>query len=257
MSEPREVWQFDTRHVGRRVLVYDTLASTNDAAADLASRPGNAGTVVVADYQTTGRGQYGRSWVARPGSALLLSVLISTPEPLRRPVVLTAWAAVGVAEAIRTLTGVQARIKWPNDLLVRGKKVCGILIEQRVGTVVGIGLNLTQSADEFAAARLPDATSLVIATGAVIETRLAASTVVRQLDAEYARLTGGEVVPLEADWKWRIGLLGRHVTAVLANGETISGRLRDLTFDGVELDIGGDVPRVLRPELVRQLLPVS
>ncbi len=252
--DPREVWHFDTRHVGRRVLVYETLASTNDTAADLASESGIA---VVADFQTAGRGQYGRAWHSRPGSALLLSVLITPPEALRRPVILTAWAAVSIAEAIRTLTGVQAKIKWPNDVLIRGKKVCGILIEQRQGTVVGIGLNLTQSADEFAAAELPDATSLAIATGAVIDTRTATAAVVRQLDAEYNRLIDGELVPLEADWKWRIGLLGRPVTAVLADNETVTGRLREMTFDGLELEVGESGVRVLRPEVVRQLRPAS
>ncbi len=253
--EPRETWHFDTRHVGRRVLVYDALASTNDTAAELPAD--DAGTAVVADHQTAGRGQYGRAWLTRPGSALLLSVLVAPPNHLRRPVVLTAWAAVGVAEAVRTLTGVQARIKWPNDLLIRGKKVCGILIEQRAGTVVGIGLNLTQSAEEFAAAGLPDATSLALATGAVLDPRAAVAAVLRRLDEEYSRLVSGELVPLEADWKWRVGLLGRHVTAVLADSESVSGRLRDLTFDGVELEVGESGVRVLRPELVRQLLPAS
>ena len=257
MPDPREVWSFDTRHIGRRVLVYDTLASTNDTAAELASNAENIGTAVVADFQTTGRGQYGRTWLARPGSALLLSVLIAPPSQLRRPVILTAWAAVSVAEAIRTLSGVQAKIKWPNDLLIRGKKVCGILIEQRVGTVVGIGMNLSQSAEEFTGAELPDATSLTIAIGAVIDLRTAVAAVVRQLDAEYDRLVEGELVPLEADWKWRIGLLGRPVTAVLADNETVSGRLRELTFDGLELEVGEAGIRVLRPELVRQLLPVT
>lgn len=252
--DPREVWTFNTRHIGRRVLVYDTLDSTNDTAAELAPESGSA---VVADFQTTGRGQYGRLWFSRPGSALLFSAILAPPDHLRRPVILTAWATVSVAEAIRTLTGVQAKIKWPNDLLIRGNKVCGILIEQRQGTVVGIGLNLTQSVDEFAAADLPDATSLAIATGAVIDPRTAAAAVVRQLDAEYNRLIDGELVPLEADWKWRIGLLGRPVAAVLADNETVTGRLREMTFDGLELDVVEGGLRVLRPELVRQLRPAS
>lgn len=257
MPDPREVWQFDTRHIGRHVLVFDSLTSTNDTAAEYASSPGHRGVGIVADFQTTGRGQYGRTWHSRPGSALLFSVVISPPEHLRRPVILTAWAAVSVAEAIRTLTGTQAKIKWPNDLLIRGKKVCGILIEQRVGTVVGIGLNLTQSAEEFAAAELHDATSLAQATGAVIDPRTAVAAVVRQLDIEYDRLVDGEQLPLEADWKWRIGLLGRQVRMVLANNEAIMGRLRDMTFDGIELVVGESGIQVFRPELVRQLLPAS
>lgn len=246
-------WQLDTRHVGRRVLVFDSVASTNDVAAELAADPGNAGTVVIADQQTAGRGQYGRVWHSRPGTSLLMSVLLAPPEELRRPVVLTAWAAVGVGEAIRTLTGVQAKLKWPNDLLVRGKKVCGILIEQGAGTVAGVGLNLNQSADDFAAAGLPEATSLGLSTGASIDPRAAAVAVIRRLDEEYDRLLAGERVPLESDWKWRLGLLGRQVVAELTDGSVLGGRLRDLSFDGVEIERGEFAVEVVRPEFVRQL----
>ena len=254
-ADPRETWELDTRHVGRRVLVYDSLPSTNDAAADLAADPANAGAVVVADFQTAGRGQYGRTWQSRPGTSLLMSVLLAPPANLRRPVVVTAWAAVGIAEAVLALTGVQARIKWPNDLLVRGKKVCGILIEQGTGLVAGIGLNLNQTADDFAAAGLPDATSLALIAGAPFDPRAVAVAVLRRLDAEYERLTTGELVPLEADWKWRVGLLGRHVVAELTDGSRVTGRLRDLTFAGAELEVGDAGVRAVPPEHIRHLRP--
>ncbi len=253
MPTPADVLRLDTRHVGRRVLVFDSVRSTNDVAAELAADPENAGTVVIADHQTAGRGQYGRVWQSRPGTSLLMSVLLFPPEELKRPVVLTAWAAVGVAEAVRTLTGAQAKVKWPNDLLVHGKKVCGILIEQGRGTVVGVGLNLNQSAEDFAAAGLPEATSLSLAAAAAVDPRAAAVAVIRRLDEEYDRLLAGELVPLEADWKWRVGLLGRQVVAELADGSAVGGRLRDLTFAGVEVEVGDSAAEVLRPELVRQL----
>ncbi len=253
MPTPADVLRLDTRHVGRRVLVFDSVRSTNDVAAELAADPENAGTVVIADHQTAGRGQYGRVWQSRPGTSLLMSVLLFPPEELKRPVVLTAWAAVGVAEAVRTLTGAQAKVKWPNDLLVHGKKVCGILIEQGRGTVVGVGLNLNQSAEDFAAAGLPEATSLSLAAAAAVDPRAAAVAVISRLDEEYDRLLAGELVPLEADWKWRVGLLGRQVVAELADGSAVGGRLRDLTFAGVEVEVGDSAAEVLRPELVRQL----
>src|SRR5439155_21260352 len=117
---------------------HDRVDSTNTRGAALAAADPDAdGLVLVADDQLAGRGQYGRVWQSRPGSSLLMSVVLRPPPELRRPVVLTAWAAVAVADAIRALTGAQSRIKWPNDLLIRGKQVCGILIEQ-TGTGRGV-----------------------------------------------------------------------------------------------------------------------
>jgi BirA family biotin operon repressor/biotin-[acetyl-CoA-carboxylase] ligase len=251
---PREVRRSDTRHVGRRVLLYDTLPSTNDLAAELAADPANDGVVVVADFQTAGRGQYGRAWQSRPGASLLMSVAVHPPPQAGRPVVLTAWAAVAVGDAVRELTGAEARIKWPNDLLVRDKKVCGILIEQRRGVVAGIGLNLNQTAEEFAAAGLPEAASLAMVAGTPVEPAAALGVVVRHLDDVFAQLVGGEWDALEGEWGRRFGLLGRPVVAELADGAAAAGLLRELGFDGIALD-GRDGVRVLRPELVRQLRP--
>ncbi len=259
MFTPRETWHLDTERIGRRVLVYDHVESTNTLAMALAQPADDAdGLVLIADHQLTGRGQYGRAWVSRPGSSVLMSVVVKTPVELRRPVILTAWVAVAVAEAILTLTGAQARIKWPNDLLIRGKKVCGILIEQSssasgVTTVAGIGLNLTQTADEFAQAELPDATSLGIVTGRAIDARTAAEVVIRQLDLEYARLLAGERVAVEADWKWRVGLLGRQVVIEHPGGGTTHGRLRDMAFDGLEVEDAEGFVRVVAPETVSHI----
>ena len=110
---PRETWQPETRHIGRPVYWFDELDSTNAFAQALP-----AGAAVIADHQTAGRGQYGRTWTSRPGTSLLLSLVLDPPTELRRAVVLTAWAAVAVGESIRQITGQQARIKWPNDVLV-------------------------------------------------------------------------------------------------------------------------------------------
>jgi BirA family biotin operon repressor/biotin-[acetyl-CoA-carboxylase] ligase len=259
MFTPRETWHFDTERIGRRVLVYDHVDSTNTRAAALAETDPDAdGLVLITDDQTAGRGQYGRAWQSRPGSSLLMSVVLRPPPELRRPVILTAWAAVSVAEAILALTGTQARIKWPNDLLIRGKKVCGILTEQSIApagvtTVAGIGLNLTQTVDEFAAANLPDATSLGSVSGGLFDAHTAAGVVIGKLDLEYTRLLAGERVAVEADWKWRVGLLGRQVVIEHPSGEITTGRLRDMSFDGLELETADGFARVVAPETVAHI----
>jgi BirA family biotin operon repressor/biotin-[acetyl-CoA-carboxylase] ligase len=252
---PRDEWHLDTARIGRRVLVFDSLDSTNSFAAGLATAD-NDGLVILADFQTAGRGRFGRVWHSRPGASLLLSVVLSPPAELRRASILTAWAAVAVGEAVFTLTGVQAKVKWPNDLLIRGKKVCGILIEQGRAVVVGIGLNLNQTPDEFAAAGLADASSLRAGSELAIDPRTAAEVLIRHLDDEYGRLVTGERVAVEADWKWRTGLLGRQVAAELTDGSTVRGRMRELGFDGLELELSDGQTRVIVPEMVAHVWAV-
>src|SRR5262245_27933915 len=121
-----EEWRLDTVRLGRRVLAFRRLDSTNAFALARAGDPAEDGLVVLADEQTAGRGQHGRAWACPDGGGVLMSVLLFPPPPLRRPVVLTAWAAVSVCEVLRRTAGLQARIMWPNDVLVRGRKVCGI-----------------------------------------------------------------------------------------------------------------------------------
>ena len=259
MTPDPELWQFPTLWLGTRAEVHESLGSTNDAAAALGADPANAGLAVVARHQTAGRGTYGRAWASRPESSLLLSVILSPPPQLRRPVVLTAWAAVGVGDAVRELTGQSPRIKWPNDLLVGGRKVCGILIEQSASVVVGVGLNLTQTADEFSAAGLPDATSLAMLAprdeprpfGEVL------GVVLKHLDTRYGQLLGGRGEVVEEAWRAGSQLVGRRVVLETSDGQVVPGSVRALSFDAVELDCGEVVPQVWPPERVRGLRPLD
>ena len=257
MTEPPTEWRLPTRHVGRRVLVYDCLGSTNDRAAELAADPAHDGVAVLAREQTAGRGQYGRTWLSPPGTGVALSVLLFPPPELRRPVLLTAWAAVAVAEAVRRVTGLQARIKWPNDLLLRGRKVCGILIEQGRGTVVGIGLNVNQPAQHFAEAGLPEAASLASVADRLFDCDQVTRRLIERLDVEYALLHQGERSALESEWAWRIGLSGRPVAAEGTDGVEHRGRLRELGFDGLVLERPDGSVLGLEPERVRQLRPTD
>lgn len=182
-------------------------------------------------------------------------MLLFPPPELRRPVVLTAWAAVAVCETIREVTSLQARIKWPNDVFLRGRKVCGILIEQGKGTVIGIGLNVNQTAESFAAAGLTLAGSLALAAGHPLDRVTVARRLIAQMDQEYDRLCQGELDALEACWKWRTGLLGQTV-AVECLDQTLRGRLLDLSWAGLELKPPtGDVVR-LRPETIKHIEPI-
>jgi BirA family transcriptional regulator, biotin operon repressor / biotin---[acetyl-CoA-carboxylase] ligase len=239
--------------IGHRIIAFECVDSTNTAAAQLADDPANDGAAVLAAEQSAGRGQHGRRWQCRPGDGVLLSVLLFPPPALRRPAVLTALAATAVCETVRQLTGLPPRIKWPNDVLLRGRKVCGILIEQGRGAVVGVGLNLRQTAAHFAAAGLPNAASLSQFTGAELDARATAEMLLRYMDEEYARLLAGDLTTLEACWKRRLGLVGREVLVERYDGPTHRGRLLELGFDGIELERPGTTALVISPETVRHL----
>ena len=158
-----------TRRIGRKVLVYDRTASTNDVAAEYARKPDHDGLVVFAEEQTAGRGRNGAAWRSRHGDSLLFSVVLIDCHAKGELIPLTA--AVAVAEAIGQVGGHQARIKWPNDVLLDARKVGGILVESRragkhTAHVIGIGINCHQSAEAFGPELRETATSLDLTAGA-------------------------------------------------------------------------------------------
>ncbi len=261
---PHRVRILPTRQLGRPLLVFPQLDSTNTLALSLGNDPAQHGVVLLADEQIAGRGQYGRHWHAPPRSSVLMSVLLFPPAPLRRPALIVAWAAVSVCEAIAHLTGSDATIKWPNDVLVAAKKVCGILIEQRttgnsdrpLATVAGMGLNVTQSAEAFAAAGLPDAGSLFSMAGVRLDTENVAVRLIGELDAQYGRLLDGDFADVEAQWQRRLGLLGRQVRVEAVDRE-LRGRLVELTLDGLRVETAGGGMVQLAPEAVRHVFPLA
>jgi BirA family transcriptional regulator, biotin operon repressor / biotin---[acetyl-CoA-carboxylase] ligase len=247
-----EEWHLNTQRIGQRVLVFDSVDSTNTLAAALAADPGHAGTVVLADEQTAGRGQRGNRWHCPPGAGVLMSVLLFPPPELRRPSILTAWAAVAVCETIRNVTGRRATIKWPNDVLIGGRKVCGILIEQAQGTVAGIGLNVNQSAQSLDEAGLPAAGSLRLFTEDPLDRWAVARQLIYQLDQEYDRLCDGQLGTLEAAWKEGLGLLGKPVR-VEGIDQSYLGWLQEINWEHLELESAEGKRLLLRPEMVRHI----
>lgn len=147
--------ELSTSIIGREVLYFDSLDSTNNYARRLAAEGCNDGLSVIAGQQTAGRGRLGRSWESPEGMGIYISVVL---RPLLAPVetqILTLAAAVAAVNAISETTGINAGIKWPNDLIIEGRKVCGILLEMnseadRVNYIVlGIGINYSQKKEDF------------------------------------------------------------------------------------------------------------
>jgi BirA family biotin operon repressor/biotin-[acetyl-CoA-carboxylase] ligase len=250
--KPREEWHLATSHIGRRVLVFDRLDSTNTFALGLADDPAHDGLVVLADEQTAGRGQHGRTWTCPDGAGVLMSVLVFPSEALRRPAILTAWAAVSVCDVIATTFALEATIKWPNDVLIEGRKVCGILIEQTRGAVAGIGVNINQPAEHFASNGLADGASLAQFAQRHGDCRDFARQLIETLDTEFEHLRQGAVDALENRWQKRLALLGKQVELETAT-QRIGGRLRAVTFTTLEVELADRSTRVLLPEEVKRI----
>jgi BirA family transcriptional regulator, biotin operon repressor / biotin---[acetyl-CoA-carboxylase] ligase len=250
--KPREEWHLATSHIGRRVLVFDRLDSTNTFALGLADDPAHDGLVVLADEQTAGRGQHGRTWTCPDGAGVLMSVLIFPPAALRRPAILTAWAAVSVCDVISKMFAMEATIKWPNDVLIQGRKVCGILIEQSHGAVAGIGVNVNQPAEHFAANGLTEGASLAMFAQRHSDCRDFAKQLIETLDVELGHLCRGAVGALEKRWQKRLALLGKQVEIETAT-RRIEGRLRAMTFTALEMELADRSTRRLLPEEVKHI----
>lgn len=137
-----------TEWVAKEVLYFDTIDSTNIKAQELAEKGYQSGTLVVADKQESGKGRRGRSWVSPSGTGIFMTLMIKPDINPNNASMLTLVAALAVAKAITSVTGEEAMIKWPNDIVVNGKKVCGILTEMNAQfdyinhIVVGIGINV-------------------------------------------------------------------------------------------------------------------
>jgi BirA family biotin operon repressor/biotin-[acetyl-CoA-carboxylase] ligase len=157
-----------TRRIGKKVIVYTSTSSTNDVAAEYAKNKNNDGLVVLAEEQTSGRGRSGARWVSAPGKNILCSILLT--DCSLDAELLPLAIAVAVAETIGRCAKTEAKIKWPNDIIINNKKIAGILIESvksdRHSTyVIGIGINCHQRKDDFSAELQKTATSIDIETG--------------------------------------------------------------------------------------------
>lgn len=204
------------------IHIFDTVGSTNDAARSLAEKGAAHGTAVLAEAQTSGRGRCGRTFHSPPGRGVYLS-LVLRPEPQAPLSLVTVAAAVAVARAIEDVTGRRARIKWPNDVLVDGKKVCGILAEAAAGpagafVILGIGVNFCARAQDFPPECRDTAGALYERWPAdVTRDRLAAAVIDGVREAFAAP---EETLP---EYRERSAVLGRRVALSLP-GETVRGK---------------------------------
>lgn len=237
-------YNLNTKVIGRDIHYFDTLDSTNSCAKRLAYEGCPEGTVVIADCQTQGRGRLGRTWESGRQKGIWMSIVLRpdiAPEEIQ---IITLAASVAVADSIEKVTGIRTGIKWPNDVILDGRKVCGILtemnseIEQVNFIVIGIGINVNQTEDAFSGELSDKATSLKIYSKAAgingskcFKRAEIAREVLTELERVYERVKNGSIESVVNRWKELSITLGRKVRAVARNTEFI-GTAVDLTEDG-------------------------
>ncbi len=235
----------------REISVIRETGSTNADLAAAAREGAASGTVLVANHQTAGRGRLDRGWTAPPGASLAISALLRPPAsvPAARWTWLPLLAGIAVTDALGEIAGVTAEVKWPNDVLIDGGKVCGILAERVTapsgdGVVIGMGINTRLRSDELP---VPTATSLLLAGADVADPDLVAA-VLTALGGWYRRWLDGE--DLVEALTSRCATIGREVRVELpasgavtglAVGVDDEGRLLVRTADGVRPFSAGDV----------------
>jgi len=235
-----------TRRLGRAAVFFEQIGSTNDAAHDLARGGAGDGLLVVADEQTAGRGRQGRSWWAPGGTCLLMSLVLRPALPLALAGQLTMCLGLGAVEGISAQTGAAAVLKWPNDLLLAGRKLGGMLTEldtsggQLNYAVLGLGLNVNVSFDPPVAPEplAESATSLMTETGREIDRPALLSAILGRTEIWYERTLRGE--PPHEAWAQRLDTLNRRVTVSMI-GSRLAGVATGVTPEGALLvrDDGG------------------
>ncbi len=229
-----------TRVIGRDIRVFEQTTSTNDVIEKLARDGVREGVVVFAEAQTKGRGRLGRKWISPERKGLWFSVLLRPDLRPQEATQLTVASATALRRAIEAGTGLQPEIKWPNDIVTGGKKVAGILTElsaelDRVRYVVlGIGVDVNLNAGEFPPELRKLATSLKIESGRTLSRAELATAILRELDADYARLCGGGFAKVADEWEAHCQTIGRNVTIQIGDRK-IRGRAESLDDAGALL----------------------
>jgi BirA family transcriptional regulator, biotin operon repressor / biotin---[acetyl-CoA-carboxylase] ligase len=245
-----------TKVIGRDIRVFEETTSTNDLVEKLARDGVKEGAVVFAEAQTKGRGRLGRKWISPPRKGLWFSVLLRPQLSPLAATRITIAAATSLFRAIHGQTGLNAEIKWPNDILIRGRKVAGILTELSAEPdkvkhiILGMGVSVNLIAGDFPPELRKLATSLRIETGEKLQRAELAVRILEELDRDYERVCSGEFEAVADEWEEHCTTLGRRVT-IQVGGRRIEATAESLDDDGalllrtqhghLERIIGGDV----------------
>lgn len=243
----------DAAVMGRRLVCLAETASTNGDAFRMAEQGGEEGTVVLADCQSGGKGRLGRVWSSPAGVNLYSSIILRPGGMPHEAPQLTFLSAVAVARAIEGVTPLKPEIKWPNDVLIKGRKVAGLLNEMSAETdginfvILGIGVNLNMTAEQFPADLRHPATSLLLESGRPVARARFAALMLGELDRLYGEYRRQGFGPVREEWQSRCNARGRELTVSDGGSETVRGTFAGIDPSGALLVRGedGGVTRIL------------
>ena len=238
VAGPRGWHMYKGDIIGREIIFFESVSSTNETAINIGRKRDNPdGIVVIADEQSHGRGRFGRSWISPPGVNLYFTVLLRPPILSRNVSVLTLVSAVAVTTAIRDYTGLNAEIKWPNDILINGKKTAGILIEMKSDSdalyflAVGIGVNVNMPLEILPEDIRPHITSLKVESRKNIDKITLLSQILAELENHYKILLNGNKRALINEWLRLNSTIGSKVR-VQNQDRIISGTAKGIDETG-------------------------
>jgi BirA family biotin operon repressor/biotin-[acetyl-CoA-carboxylase] ligase len=218
------------------VDVVQVTGSTNTDLAAAAKHGAEEGRVLIAEEQSGGRGRLDRRWVSPPRAGLTMSFLLRPTAPRERWGTLSLLTAVALEESLKAVCGVNAKLKWPNDVLIDGRKVCGILAQVEGGAViVGLGLNVSLTEAELP---VPEATSLLLAGASTLDREAIAVAFLTHVAAVYQSWNERGPASVIERWRRNSATLGRHVEVSFPNGRKHSGRAVGIDTDG-RLQVAG------------------
>jgi BirA family transcriptional regulator, biotin operon repressor / biotin---[acetyl-CoA-carboxylase] ligase len=253
LLSPAEVRPFlKTRWIGKKIHYFQTVDSTNVQAYQLALRGAGEGEIVVAESQEKGRGRLGRHWYSPPFRNLYLSVILRPRIPPHRAPLITLMAAVATAEAIEKTSGLHPMIKWPNDLLIKGRKLAGLLNEIHSETdrvhfvILGMGVNLNTDKGAFSKEIRGIATSLKRETGKAISRKVFLQHLLQALEKWYDVFNQQGGFPVLQAWRNWAQVEGKQVK-ITSFGEIWTGKAVDVDSDGALIleTANGETKRIL------------
>jgi BirA family biotin operon repressor/biotin-[acetyl-CoA-carboxylase] ligase len=248
----------ETEYVGREIHYFQKLSSTNTVAKEQAEKGAKEGTTIVAEVQTQGRGRLSRPWVS-PKGGVWLSIILRPKVKAEDALKITLTTAVAVAKTLRSLYGWKAEIKWPNDVLIRKKKVCGILTEASLNgktvnfLVVGIGLNANFALKSLSENLQKTATTLKEVLKKNVDIEKLICTLLKEFEDCYKLFKEGKFVKLLSEWCQMAGFLGKKVE-ITSFMERWVGKAVDIDENGaliVELE-NGERKKVLSGDVTIQ-----